>query len=167
MLCFSVWLLLGHLPHTLSEGSTLKHASFWSWTFHDFVPHSCVSFNVMFIVAAVQVEKRSGASSVSLNVWFWRQRKGSPLCPQFGYYPKYKKLEVILVQERKRMLMNFWGESTVRSTLFLFNISVSVHPSQMWIRLHISEMAGMLLMQCNLFASRMQGLQVHWQKRRV
>ncbi|KAK6237921.1 hypothetical protein QUC31_003390 [Theobroma cacao] len=27
MLCFSVWLLLGHLPHTLSEGYTLEHAS--------------------------------------------------------------------------------------------------------------------------------------------
>lgn len=29
----------------------------------------------------------------------------------------------------------------------------------------LSEMAGMLLMQCNLFASRKQGHQVHWQKK--
>jgi hypothetical protein len=54
-----------------------------------------------------QAERRGGVLFVSLNVLFRTRGKAIPHCLPLGYYPKYIKLEVILVMGGKKMPMNF------------------------------------------------------------
>jgi hypothetical protein len=54
-----------------------------------------------------QAERRGGVLYVSLNVLFRKQGKAIPHCLPLRYYPKYIKLEVILVMGGKKMPMNF------------------------------------------------------------